>query len=114
MSQKIIQQGEIYWANLEPSFGKEIGKIRPVLILSNNQQNLYSPLVIVLPITSSLDKIYSWEIKINLDKKEGKILTDQITAIDKERLGDRIKVKNSWELLDLAEKALHKVLDFKN
>jgi mRNA interferase MazF len=59
MSQKIIQRGEIYWANLEPSFGKEIGKVRPVLILSNNQQNLYSPLVIVLPITSSLDKVYS-------------------------------------------------------
>ncbi|CAG8845527.1 21783_t:CDS:2, partial [Gigaspora margarita] len=75
--------------DLEPSFGKEIGKVRPVLILSNNQQNLYSPL-------------------------EGKILTDQITAIDKERLGDRIEVKNSSELLDLAEKALHKVLGFKN
>jgi mRNA interferase MazF len=114
MSQKIIQRGEIYWASLEPSFGKEIGKTRPVLILSNNQQNLYSPLMIVLPITSSLDKVYSWEIKISLGNKEGKILTDQITAIDKERLGDRIKVKNSLELLYLAEKALHKVLDFKN
>ncbi|CAG8782647.1 6447_t:CDS:1, partial [Racocetra persica] len=99
--------------NLEPAFGKEIGKIRPVFILSNNQQNLYSPLVIVLPITSSLDKIYSWEVKINLDHKQGKILTDQITAIDKERLGGKIKISDSSELLDLVEKALHKILDFK-
>ncbi|WNE40082.1 MAG: hypothetical protein GBAus27B_000149 [Mycoplasmataceae bacterium] len=75
MSQKIIQRGEIYWANLEPTFGKEVGKIRPVLIISNNQQNLYSPIVVVLPITSSVDKIYSWEIKTSLAGKEGKILT---------------------------------------
>jgi mRNA-degrading endonuclease toxin of MazEF toxin-antitoxin module len=49
-----------------------------------------------------------------LAKQAGKVLTDQITAIDKARLGARINFQNSSELLEAVEKALHKVLDFKN
>jgi len=31
-----MKKGEIYWANLSPSVGSEMDKIRPVLLVSNN------------------------------------------------------------------------------
>ena len=63
-------------------------KTRRCVVISNNQQNLYSPLITIIPLTSQLDKIYPFEIETNLNNRKGKILTDQITTIDKKRLGD--------------------------
>lgn len=109
---KVIKRGDICWADLEPSVGHEIGKVRPVLVVSNNAQNQFSPIVIVLPITSSLDKVYSFEVPLELEKRKGKILTCQIQSIDKTRLGKKIGVlrEEKWTEVD---KALQTVLDWK-
>jgi len=32
----VIQRGEIWWANLEPTRGQEINKKRPVVVLSSD------------------------------------------------------------------------------
>lgn len=110
---KVIKRGDIYWADLEPSFGHEIGKVRPVLVVSNNIQNQFSPIVIILPITSALDKIYSFEVPLELDKKKGKILTCQIQSIDKTRLGKKIGILRAEKWTEV-DKALQTVLDWKN
>ena len=60
------------------------------MVISNDRQNEYSPLIIVIPITSDLEKIYPFEVVIELGSGKGKVLTDQVLSIDKERLGDRI------------------------
>ena len=46
-------RGEIYLANLNPASGSEQGGTRPVLIVSRDALNLYSPIVIVVPITAA-------------------------------------------------------------
>lgn len=35
-----MKRGEIYYANLNPTIGSEVSKRRPVLIISNNANNL--------------------------------------------------------------------------
>lgn len=57
-----IKRGKIYLANLDPTIGGEIKKTRPVLIVSNDINNRYNLVVTVLPITSSIDKIYPFEV----------------------------------------------------
>ena len=109
MTARIIKRGEIYKVALDPAVGKEIKKTRRCVIISNNQQNQYSPLIIVIPITSDMDKLYSWEVVIHSEGKDRKILTDQIRSIDKKRLRE-YKGQVSYETLAKIEKALSVVL----
>ena len=90
-----IKRGDLFVAALDPTVGREISKTRPVLIVSNDQNNRFSATVTILPITSgSLDKIYPFEILLpagtgNLPKAS-KIKADQIRTLDKTRLLMRI------------------------
>ena len=45
--EKTYRRGQIYYADLNPVIGSEQGGIRPVLIISNDIGNRYSPTVIV-------------------------------------------------------------------
>lgn len=83
-------RGEIYWVNLDPTIGSEIKKTRPAIIISNNAGNEVSGRVIIAPITSSIAKLFPFEVAITLKNKKGKILLDQIRTIDKIRLGSKI------------------------
>ena len=109
MTERIIKRGDIYRVVLDPTIGREIKKTRRCVVISNNQQNLYSPLLIVIPITSDLEKLYSWEVVIHSEGKKRKILTDQIRSVDRQRLRD-YKGQVSSEVLVKVEKALSIIL----
>ncbi len=47
----IIRRGDIWLANLDPTVGSEIQKVRPVLVVSNNANNAHNQVVTILPIT---------------------------------------------------------------
>jgi len=49
-----IERGDICLVNFNPSKGKEIGKIRPAVVFSKNEDNLILDTVVVLPISSQL------------------------------------------------------------
>jgi mRNA interferase MazF len=94
-----MKQGDIYLINLDPAIHSEIGKTRPGLILSVNAMNLHSPRLIIAPITSSVGKLYPFEILLTggqgtasgLDK-DSKIMLDQMRSVDKRRLTRRIGI----------------------
>lgn len=48
------KRGDICWLDFEPTKGKEIGKYRPVLILSHETYNQVTGLVICMPVSSSI------------------------------------------------------------
>ena len=52
-----VKQGEIYWASLDPVFGREMGgwKDRPVLVVSIEDVNDRTQLVVVVPGTKVKD-----------------------------------------------------------
>uniref|UniRef100_UPI002016E96C type II toxin-antitoxin system PemK/MazF family toxin n=2 Tax=Escherichia coli TaxID=562 RepID=UPI002016E96C len=49
----VPKRGDICWLDFEPQKGKEIGKYRPALILSHEQYNRLTGLVICCPISTS-------------------------------------------------------------
>jgi mRNA interferase MazF len=112
MAGRIIKRGDIYRVVLDPTVGREIKKTRRCVVISNDQQNLYSPLLIVIPTTSDMDKLYSWEVVIHSEGKDRKILTDQIRSVDRKRLRE-YKGQVSYETLTKIEKALSVVLALK-
>ncbi len=104
------KRGEIYWVNLDPTVGTEIKKTRPALILSNDIGNEFSKRVIVAPITSSVNNVYRFQVKINIFEKECKVLVDQLRSVDKLRLGSKI-VSLSSDLIEQVNLALKITLD---
>jgi len=84
-----VKRGDVYWVNLDPTVGSEVRKRRPAVILSPDEMNRSLPVVIVAPITSST-KPWPTRVDIRLSGKSGQIMLDQIRAVDKSRLMQRI------------------------
>jgi mRNA interferase MazF len=90
------KQMEIWMVNLDPKIGSEIGKLRPVVVISNDNFGAL-PLKWIVPITEWKDNFYDkfWIIKIkpsnlnNLTKISG-IDVFQIKSLDKLRFQNRI------------------------
>jgi mRNA interferase MazF len=112
MNQKDFpRRGEIYSVRLDPTDGKEINKTRPCLIISSDIANR-SEIVFVIPITSSVERIFSRiEVPILLNGRPGKIVPRQMRSIDRtKRLGKKIGEISREELL-LVETALKTILN---
>ena len=78
-------RGEVFWGP-----GKK--KIRPLLVVSNDQGNRYSNDVVVIPgTTQKTDIVYPIEVLVTKGfSKPTKFQADSIFTIDKEELGEKI------------------------
>lgn len=85
-----IKRGDIFLVNFDPTIGAEVRKIRPAVVVSNNINNLHSPILSIAPISSSVSRIFSFEVEIPAGtgglKVRSKILVNQTRAVDKIRL----------------------------
>lgn len=54
MSQYVPKRNDIVWLDFEPTKGREIGKYRPALVLSSEEYNQQSGLMICCPISTSV------------------------------------------------------------
>jgi len=101
-----IKRGDIYWANLEPTIGSEINKIRPVVILSISAINSVRNTIIVIPLSTSA-KVVKY---INIELTGGIIARcDQVRTIDKTRLKSK-KGSISKKDLDLIKESIKVIL----
>jgi len=82
-------------------------------VISNDEQNKFSPLITILPLTSQVDKIYPFQVFSEIKGKNGVILVDQIRTIDRKRFGDKLGELNI-ELMEKVERALHITLALKS
>jgi mRNA interferase MazF len=87
-------QGEIWFADLNPTKGSEQSGKRPVVIISGDTLNDALPIVIVAPITSRIKSYPTCVLllasKTNGLKKDSEVVPFQIRAISKKRLTKRI------------------------
>ena len=85
-----IKRGNVFIADLDPTVGSEQYGRRPVVILSNDLNNKYSPTILVAPLTKILKKTkLPTHIMIRKNyflKYDSLILLEQIRTIDKSRL----------------------------
>ncbi len=81
---------EIYFADLKPTIGSEFQKIRPVVIVSQNEMNRYLDTVVVCPLTSKLHPLWRSRLQITCEGKPAEIAVDQIRTISKQRIKQKI------------------------
>ncbi|NGX61882.1 MAG: Endoribonuclease EndoA [Chlamydiae bacterium] len=112
MSDSFPKRGEIFWVCLDPTVGTEVKKTRPGLILSNNSSNKFSKRVIIAPITSSTEKCFQFQARIQMPKGVKKVMLDQIRSVDKVRLRGQICSVSQSEMQEV-ERALRVALALK-
>ena len=86
----IWRRGDIYLANLNPFKGCEQGGTRPVLVLSNDIGNFFSPLITIAPITSHLKKL-DLPTHVLLKDVRG-LTTDSVVCLEQIKGIDKLRV----------------------
>ncbi|NJM78157.1 MAG: type II toxin-antitoxin system PemK/MazF family toxin [Acaryochloridaceae cyanobacterium RU_4_10] len=94
-----LKRGDIYLVNFDPTFGSEIRKTRPALILQNDIANIHSPITIVAAISTQFDEtLYPTEVLAEAPEgglsANSVVLLNQIRSIDKQRLIKRLGTVN--------------------
>jgi mRNA interferase MazF len=90
-----VKQFDLWIADLEPRHGTESGKVRPVIVIQTNLLNNEHPSIIVCPVTTNVEK-ESEILRVHIKKGaanikvESDIMIDQIRAIDKRRLLNKV------------------------
>jgi len=82
-----MKRYEVRWARLDPVEGSEMGKTRPVVIVSMDILNSVSRTVTVCPITSKLHLGWRTRLQIACAGRPAEIAADQIRTLAKNRIG---------------------------
>ena len=90
-------RGEIWLVNLDPTVGSEIKKARPCVVVSPAEMHDHLRTVIVAPMTTK-SRAAPFRIPITHGGKKGLILLDQLRAVDKSRLTQKLGVVSAKTL----------------
>jgi mRNA interferase MazF len=101
----VMNRGDVWYVNFDPSIGGEIRKKRLAVIVSNDASNKYLNRVQVIPITSNVENLYPSEAYITLNGQQRKAMADQIATVSKERLSAKLGKVDREDLFKI-EKAI--------
>jgi mRNA interferase MazF len=104
------RRGEVWWVRLDPTLGSEIGKTRPCLVLSANILNERRRTVVAVPLSSSPQPSPPILVPLECGGRRVVAVTDQIRAVAKERLHERLGEISSSDLLAV-EAAVRRILE---
>ncbi|GHU28383.1 endoribonuclease MazF9 [Spirochaetia bacterium] len=105
-----MTRGCVWWVEFDPSVGSEIRKTRPAVIVSNDRANRFLARVVVVPLTSTISRIYPGEVLVMVNGNTNKAMSDQIMSADKSRLRHKIG-ELSADDLHAVEAAMKRFLD---
>jgi len=88
---------EIWVMDFDPSFGAEIKKTRPAVIISHEAMNNNLQTVIVAPLTTTVRGGYPTRVLATFANKGGEIMLDQLRCVDKKRLKKKVGKLESFE-----------------
>ncbi|QBJ03725.1 PemK-like protein [Lactobacillus phage ATCCB] len=110
MEKQHIMRGEVFYANLgnskeclEKGIHVQAG-IRPVLIISNDIGNRYSPIVIVVPITTAHKTSLPTHVYFSQSKIHGTVLCEQILTIPKSHLLNKVSKITTKTMMEIENK----------
>ena len=84
-----MRTGDIWLAQLDPTVGSEIRKTRPCVVVSPDDMNVHLRTVIVAPMTTG-SRPAAFRVPLTFQGTQGLIVLDQIRALDRLRLVERL------------------------
>jgi mRNA interferase MazF len=94
----VPEAGDIAWLDFDPQAGREQGRRRPALVLTDQAYNRASGLAVVCPLTSKR-KPYPFALPVAIEKVEGAVLVDHLKSVDWEARGAAFHSKADAALL---------------
>jgi len=85
----VVKRFDIFLINLDPTLGREITKIRPCLVISPDEMNHNISTVIIAPMIPK-SKSYPTRVACHFQGKQGQIVLDQISTVNKARLINKL------------------------
>ena len=98
---RTIERGEVVWVNLDPTVGGEIRKARPCIVASINLLNDSRLTVVVVPLSSSGSPRPPLVIPIPSVGGRSNARIDQLRAVDKSRIGERLGQVTAKEMREV-------------
>lgn len=80
-----MKRYDVYLARLDPVEGSEMGKTRPVVIVSDDLRNRALPNVVCCPLTTHLHPDWRSRLQVRCGGLLGEIAVDQIRVLSKSR-----------------------------
>jgi mRNA interferase MazF len=81
----MVNRGDVWLVNLDPTIGSEIQKTRPCLLISPPEMHDHLRTVIAAPMATG-SRPAGFRVALRFQGKDGLVLLDQIRTIDKQRL----------------------------
>jgi len=86
-----MRRGEVWLANLNPPRGREIGKIRPVVVVQAPELDAeITPIVVVLPMAARvIEELIRCRVAVKARerlKRDWQIVSDQPRVLDRRRV----------------------------
>jgi len=97
----MLNRGDIYWVNLDPTIGSEIKKKRPCVIIGATPINEARRTVVVVPLSSAGKPRPPLTVPIQCQRKQVVAVCDQIRAVDKSRLIEKIESASKEDMSEL-------------
>jgi mRNA interferase MazF len=104
------RRGDVWCVRLSPTLGSEIVKSRPCLVLSANILNQRRRTVVVVPLSSSPKPSPPILVPVDCAGRRVVAVTDQIRAVAKERLNERLAEISRADLAAV-EAAVRRILE---
>ncbi len=106
-----FKKGDIVTVNLNPKKGHEVGKVRPAIIISGDDENAMLDTVILIPLSTDLiEDMEPYRMRIarrDRLQQDSDILINQVRTLSKQRIGEKIAALTNNEY-DLVIKSLCK------
>jgi mRNA interferase MazF len=98
-----LKRGQVVWVDLDPALGSEAAGRRPALVVSSDENNAVMPTLTVAPLTSSVQRIYPFEVFIDAAEfglsKGSKVQLQHIRTLSRERIVGQIDLASATTML---------------
>jgi mRNA interferase MazF len=101
MASNRFERYGIYRADLNPTRGSEINKVRPVVVISRNELNDALETVVVCPLTTKLHPTWRCRMQVKCQGRRAEIAVDQVRTVSKLRLVAKMGALSAPEAREL-------------
>ena len=90
MKQMKVTRGQVVWVELKGEGSVQSGR-RPMVVISNNRANTFSPVILCTPLTTQSKKKIPTHVSVPSDcenglKRDCTLMTEQLFTVDKESI----------------------------
>ncbi len=103
-----LNRGDIVLVDFDPALKNEAASTRPAILVTNNVANELSPTLVVIPLTSNVERVYPFEILLERSRTgldyDSKVQIQFIRHVSRARLKRVIGSVLGEDMLELDEK----------